>query len=343
MKVIVDAMGGDNAPFEIVKGAIDAYNEYGVEVVLVGRKDDISAVVTKLGLTALPKGISVVHANEVILMEDHPSSVIKEKPESSMVVGLKMLADGAGDAMVSAGSTGALLSGSTLFVKRIKGIRRAALSPFLPTKDGSALLLDCGANVECTPEFLLQFACMGSFYTTLLMGIQKPKVGLLNVGTEETKGTALQKEAYVLLKKAHSEGIINFVGNIEGRDASSGAVDVIVTDGYSGNILLKTTEGVGLLFISMLKEMFMSSMGTKVAALLMKSQLKIFKKKMDYAETGGTPLLGLSKPVIKAHGSSNAKAMKNAIRQAKQFYEAKVIAEIEKNIDSLKVETTPEA
>lgn len=336
MKIIVDAMGGDNAPVEIVRGALDAVSEFGVETILVGRGETILNTLKEMGYDDLPQGVEISHAGSVIEMDDDPSAAIKAKPDSSIVVGLKLLAEGEGQAFVSAGSTGALLAGATLYVKRIKGIRRAALAPFLPTKTGHCVLIDCGANTECTPEYLMQFAYMGRCYVSKQLGIPSPKVGLLNIGTEEAKGTPLQKETYQLLKAASADGKLNFSGNVEGRDVAFGAVDVVVSDGYSGNILLKTMEGVGLFFSDLLKEMFTRSTKTKLAALMVKDGLRAFKKTLDYTETGGSPLLGLAKPVIKAHGSSNAKAMKNAIRQARIFSESGVIPEIEKNLDNMK-------
>jgi glycerol-3-phosphate acyltransferase PlsX len=253
-----------------------------------------------------------------------------------MFAGLRLLAGGDGDAFVSAGNTGALLAGSTLLIKRIKGIRRAALSPFLPTKTGNALLIDCGANTECTPEYLLQFACMGSFFAARQMKLDKPRVALLNIGAEPSKGTELQKEAYALLEQAGKDGLIHFVGNVEGRGVPLGEADVVVADGYSGNVLLKTMEGTGMLFAGMLKDMLTKSAVTKMAALMLSGGIAEFKKIMDYTETGGSPLLGLCKPVIKTHGSANAKCVKNAIRQAKIFAESGVIAAIQQNIDKMK-------
>lgn len=338
MKIIIDAMGGDKAPGEIVRGTLDAVAEYGIQAVLVGQGERILEMLKERGVSEIPPGIEIAHAPDVILMEDNPSTVIKEKPDSSLVKAVRMLADGDGDAVVSAGSTGALLAASTLYVKRIRGVRRAALAPFLPARTGNPLLIDCGANVECTPEYLLQFACMGSIYAKKQLSLTKPRVGLLNIGTEETKGAPLQKEAYALLKKAGSEGLINFIGNIESRGVAFGEADVVVADGYSGNILLKTMEGVGMFFAAMLKDMFMSGLKSKIAALLVKKELKVFKKTLDYSETGGTPLLGLNKPVIKAHGSSNALAVKNAIRQARLFAESGVIDEISENIERMKAE-----
>ena len=329
MNILVDAMGGDNAPLEIVKGAAEAVIDLGVDVTLVGRGEDILAALREQGMTDLPKGLSVSHAEQVVLMTDSPASSGKEKPDSSLAVGLRMLSGGEGDAFVSAGNTGALLSGAILTAKRIRGIRRAALAPVIPTKAGGAILIDCGANLECKPEYLLQFGCMGSLYAQKILRMQAPRVGLLNIGTEEMKGPELQRESYRLLKDAGDAGEIHFVGNIEGRDVAFGAADVVVCDGYSGNIFLKTMEGVGLYFADMLKGLFYKNALTKLSALMVKDGLKTFKKTLDYTETGGSPLLGLQKPVIKAHGSSNAKAMKNAIRQARDFAAADVIGTIQ--------------
>ena len=315
MRILIDAMGGDNAPDAIVQGAIDAAKEFDVQVVLVGRGETILKSLSDLGHDTLPKGIEIANADDVVDMHDDPATVIRAKKDSSMVVGLRMLAEGEGDAFISAGSTGALLSGATLIVKRVKGIRRAAFCPEIPT-DNKTLLVDCGANSECTPEFLLQFAYLGTVYAEQVQGKTNPTVGLLNIGTEDTKGTALQKETYVLLKKAHEQGLINFVGNVEARDVPLGAVDVVVADGFSGNILLKTIEGTASFMAGMLKSMFKKNLLTKLAALACRDGIRSFKKRMDYREVGGTMLLGITKPVVKAHGSSDARAIRSAVRQA---------------------------
>jgi glycerol-3-phosphate acyltransferase PlsX len=252
-------------------------------------------------------------------------------------VGLTMLRDGKGDAFVTAGSTGALLSAATMLPKRIRGIRRAALAPVLP--GSGSVLIDCGATAECKPEYLLQYAFMGSYYAGHVLGKPEPSVGLLNIGAEPSKGTALQVESYALLKKASEEGRINFVGNVEAREAAVGAVDVIVADGYTGNIMLKTMEGTGALLVSELKKMFMSGAKSKVAALLIQDNMKQMKKLLDPNEVGGTPLLGISKPVIKAHGSSNAYAIQNAVRQAIQFANSGIIEDIEENISYMRLPT----
>lgn len=339
MKILVDAMGGDHAPEEIVKGALQAREKLGVEIILTGREDAVRAAVRAAGMDSLPEGVTVIDCPQVVEMEDDPSTVTRSKKDSSMAVGLKMLKDNEADAMVSAGSTGALLSGATLLTKRIKGIRRAAMAPVLPgKKESGVLLIDCGANAECTPEYLLQFAYMGSFYASHVMGVKTPRVGLLNIGVEETKGTALQKETYALLKDAGEQGKLCFAGNCEARDVLSGEFDVIVADGYSGNILLKGIEGVGLFMIGELKGVFLRNLRTKLAALLVKNDMRGFKKRLDSAEIGGTMLLGITKPVIKAHGSSKAYAIFNAVRQAKLCAESGVCQTIADHVSEMKVE-----
>lgn len=315
MRILIDAMGGDNAPNAIVQGAIDAAKEFDVQIVLVGQGAAILKSLSSLGLDTLPKGVEVANADDVVDMHDDPATVVRARKDSSMVVGLRMLANGEGDAFISAGSTGALLTAATLVVKRVKGIRRAALCPELPT-DNKALLIDCGANAECTPEFLLQFAFLGSLYAKKVQGKATPTVGLLNIGAEDTKGTALHKEVYGLLEKAHEQGLVNFTGNVEARDVPLGAVDVVVADGFSGNILLKTMEGTATFMAGMMKSMFKKNILTKVAALICNDGIKSFKKRMDYREVGGTMMLGITKPVIKAHGSSDARAIRSAVKQA---------------------------
>ena len=245
MRIIIDAMGGDNAPEAPVLGGIEANRELGVDVTLVGRGEEILRVLHDNGIDALPTGVEISHASEVVEICDNPATAFREKKDSSLTVGLNLLKNGQGDAFVSAGSTGALLSAATLIVKRIRGIRRAALAPVIPTGSGRAVLIDCGANAECSPEYLLQFAYMGAYYAEHMLGCPEPKVGLLNIGAEPSKGTELQRDTYARLSKAAEQGRINFVGNVEAREAIEGAVDVIVADGYSGNILLKGVEGTG--------------------------------------------------------------------------------------------------
>lgn len=337
MKIIVDAMGGDNAPQAVVEGAVAAAKEYGVDIVLVGKQDIVEALVKENGGDALGDKISIVNASEVVDMEDDPTTVLRNKKDSSMSVALHLLKDGGGDACISAGSTGALLTGATLIVKRVHGIRRAAMAPVMPNGNKGALLIDCGANTECTAEYLLQFAYMGSFYAKNILGVENPRVALLNVGAEDTKGGELQHEAFAILKEAGDAGNINFIGNIEAKDAYFNAAEVIVTDGFSGNVMLKTIEGTAKFLMTNLKDAFLSSVKTKIAALLMKDKLENLKKILDPSEVGGTALLGISKPVIKAHGSSDARAIKNAVRQAVTFVDAGVAEEIAQNIDLMTI------
>ena len=336
MKIIVDAMGGDKAPLEIVKGALRAKKELGVDLVLVGKEEAVREILNAEGQTDL-NGIELVDARDVVTMEDDPSTATRRKKDSSMAVALNLLKDGRGDALVSAGSTGALLTGATLTVKRIKGIRRAALAPVLPAGKNGVMLIDCGANVECTAEYLLQFAYMGSFYAKRMMGCANPRIGLLNVGTEDTKGGILQHQTFALLKQASEEGRINFVGNVEGTGVFDGSVDVVVTDGFTGNVLLKGTEGVIKYMMKSLKGVFYKTAFNKLAALVLKKDLGAMKKSLDVNEVGGTALVGISKPVIKAHGSSNAASFFAAIRQAVNFVNADIIREITEHIDDMKL------
>lgn len=333
MKIIIDAMGGDNAPAEIVKGAVRAKRELGVDVVLVGQQETVKNCLRAEGCN----DIEVINAEEVVTMEDDPSTAIRRKKDSSMAVALGLLRDGAGDAVVSAGSTGALLTGATLVVKRIHGIRRAALAPVLPAGEHGVMLIDCGANVECTAEYLLQFAYMGSFYAKKLMGCENPRVGLLSNGTEPGKGGELQHQAYALMQQAHDEGRLNFVGNVEGTGVFAGEADVIVTDGFTGNVMLKTTEGVIKFMMKQLKGVFYKSTVNKLAAAVLKKDLGVMKRSMDVNEVGGTALIGISKPVIKAHGSSNAASIFAAVRQAVNYVNTGIIDDITANIEYMKL------
>lgn len=332
MKIIVDAMGGDNAPLEIVKGSLQALKELKVGVILTGRTEEILKSLQTLGCSEIPQGMEIANATEVIEMDDEPSMAFRRKPDSSMTVALKLLKEEKGDAVVSAGSTGALLSGATLVVKRMKGVRRAALAPILPTKGGKVMLIDCGANVECTPEYLAQFALLGSSYMRCILEEKAPRVGLLNNGTEETKGTDLQLQTLPLLKQLQEEGKINFIGNVEAKEVMKGACDVVVCDGYSGNILLKSIEGTASFIMSMLKGALYKNIRTKLAALLIKKELYELKDTMDVDKIGGTALLGISRPVIKAHGSSKADAVFNAIRQAVTIVESGMIDAVAKDL-----------
>ncbi|MDD2361584.1 MAG: phosphate acyltransferase PlsX [Oscillospiraceae bacterium] len=323
MRIIVDAFGGDNAPLEIIRGAAQAANEYGVGIILTGSESIIRRVAAEDGIDL--NGISIVDAPDVISMEDEPRSILKEHKDCSMAEGLRRLAAGEGDAFVSAGSTGALIMGGTFIVKRIKGVSRAALAVLMPGDKGPFMLLDVGANADSRPEMLLQFAHMGSIYMSSIMGEGKPvTVGLVNVGTEDTKGGELQHAAFALMK----ESGLNFAGNIEARDIPLGVVDVAVADGFTGNVILKLTEGVADVLLKNIKSVFLTNAVTKLAGLIIKPYLKGLKKKMDTSEYGGAPLLGLSKPVIKTHGNSKAAAVKNAIRVAAEFAEKGVIEQI---------------
>ena len=337
MKIILDAMGGDNAPEAPVLGAIEAVKAYGAQITLVGRGEAILAVLGKHGINDLPEGVEIANADDVVDMHDDPASVIHKRKNSSMIVGLKLLADGQGDAFVSAGSTGALLTGATLLVKRVKGIRRAAMAPAMPTKTGGKVIIcDCGANAECTPEFLLQFGLVGSAYAQKSLHLDNPRVGLLNIGTEDSKGTPLQKEAYALLKQASEQGLIHFVGNVEARGVPLGEVDVVVCDGFSGNVLLKSIEGTAMFMGSQLKKIFKSSLMTKIGYLLCKSGVQEMVKLMDYREIGGTQFLGIKKPVIKAHGASDALAFRNAVRQAMAAAEDDFTSQLEQDLAKMK-------
>ena len=339
MRIIVDAMGGDKAPQEIVKGAVRAKKELGVDITLVGKIEEIKACLEGENEAEY----ELVDAREIVTMEDDPSTATRRKKDSSMAVALTMLSEGKGDAVVSAGSTGALLTGATLTVKRIRGIRRAALAPILPAGEKGVMLIDCGANVECTAEYLLQFAYMGSYYAQKMMGCENPRVGLLNVGTEDTKGGELQHQVFALLREASENGRINFVGNVEGTGVFDGAADVVVTDGFTGNVLLKATEGVIKYMMGALKGVFYKNTRNKLAAAVLKSDLSAMKKSMDVNEVGGTALIGISRPVIKAHGSSNAASFFAAIRQAKAFVEAGVVEDIKANIEHMRIRSESEA
>ena len=309
----------------------------------MGRGYEIMEILKELGMDEPPPGLEIVHADQVVDMEDNAATAFKEKKDSSLTVGLNLVKEGKGDAFVSAGSTGALLSGATLLTKRIRGVRRAALAPLIPTANGGSILIDAGATAECTAEYLLQFAFMGSYYAEHFLGRPEPRVGLLNIGAEESKGTALQKEAYALLKQAGEEGRIHFAGNVEAREAVLGAVDVIVADGYAGNIFLKTLEGTAIYLSGQMKGMFKKNPITKLAALLVSGGIKDFKKLMDSREVGGTPLMGIARPVIKAHGSSDGYAIKNAIGQAAKFAASGVIESITENVEYMRLPTGAKA
>lgn len=327
MKIIVDAMGGDNAPGEIVKGALDAIKEYNISILFVGKENLIKDELKKYKYDE--NKVKILNANEVITNEDNPALAIRRKKDSSIVVGSNALVDGLGDGIVSAGSTGSLLSAGLFIVKRIAGIDRAALTVLYPTMDKFSLLVDAGANVDTKAEFLYQFALMGSIYMDKVMEINSPTIGLLNIGSEKSKGNQLVKDAYELMEKK----LPNFVGNIEARDLPYGKVDIIVTDGFVGNVVLKLTEGMASSIFSILKDEFSKNIRTKIGASILKSELRNIKGRMDYREYGGAPLLGTKKPMVKAHGSSDAYAIKNAINQLVKFINNDVINIIENSIE----------
>ena len=337
MRIILDAMGGDNAPLAPVMGAISAAKTFGTQITLVGRGEEILQVMRQQNIDTLPEGVEIANADEVVDMHDDPANVIRKKKNSSMVIGLKMLADGEGDAFISAGSTGALLSGATLLVKRVKGIRRAAMGPVMPNKAGGrTVILDCGANSECTPEFLLQFGLVGSLYAKKYLGVKNPKVGLLNIGTEDSKGTQLQKDAYALLQAASDKDLLNFTGNVEARGVPLGEVDVVVCDGFAGNVLLKSIEGTAMFMGSLMKhKIFKRSLLSKIGYLFCKKGVDEVMGMLDYRYIGGTQFLGIKKPVIKAHGASDALAFHNAVKQAMAAAESDISAELEQELKKL--------
>ena len=330
MKIAVDAFGGDNAPLSVIRGAHDAAREYGVNIILTGDKDIIEkcAADNKIDLA----GIEIRHTDSVFDMHDKPTDILKSKRGTSLGLAMDLVANGEADAFVSAGSTGAIMAGATFIVKRIKGIERPAIGTVIPTMtDRKLLLMDAGANAECRPEMLRQFGIMASLYLENAEGIKDPEIGLLNIGTEDTKGGPLQIEAYKLLK----ESPVNFVGNIEARELPAGVCDAVISDGFTGNVVLKLYEGVASNMMKLIKRTLMSTFRSKIAALLAKKSLYSLKDKMNYDDIGGAPLLGVKKPVIKAHGSSNADAIKNAIKQAKRCAENDVAGKISADLQKI--------
>ena len=333
MKIIVDAFGGDKAPAEIIKGCRMAADELGHEMILVGDEQKIKSEALKLNVSL--EGMTVVNAPDVISMEDAPTDIMKAKNDSSMAKGLRMLAENEGDAFVSAGNSGALCVGATLIVKRIKGVKRCAFAPIIPKSKGFFMLIDSGANVECRPEMLRQFGIMGSIYMKNVMVVENPRVGLVNIGTEVEKGDELRYESFKLLKDSD----INFIGNIEAREIPADYADVVVTDGFTGNIILKFYEGMATELFGKFKEILTKSLKNKIAASIIMPDIKEMKKHMDYKEYGGAPLIGISKPVFKAHGSSDAKTIKNAIRLAGEYVKRNVVKLI---TDSIKNDKPPQ-
>ena len=324
MKIIVDAFGGDNAPLAPIQGAVEAHAELGVDIILTGDENIIRSTAKENGLSL--DGIEIVHAPDVFTNDDQPSTIrSKAKAETSMAVGFNLLKNGEGDAFVSAGNSGAIGAGAMFIVKRIKGIQRVAFAPVMPNLKSYFMLIDSGVNTDLRPKALRQFAVMGSIYMNKVMGFENPRVGLANVGTEEHKGDALRQESYVMLKNTPS---INFIGNVEGRDIPLDGCDVVVCDGFTGNMILKTYEGVAIALMKKIKGVFTKNLKTKLAAAAVLKEMKELKKSMDYDEVGGAPVLGCSKPVFKAHGSSNAKTIKNAIRVTVDYVNNDVIGAI---------------
>ncbi|HAH79533.1 MAG TPA: phosphate acyltransferase PlsX [Ruminococcaceae bacterium] len=322
MKIIVDAFGGDNAPLEILKGCALAVQGLGIDIALTGREAEIRRVASENGISL--ERMEILDAPGVLTMEDSAGAIMKDKSDSSMAEGLRRLAAGYGDAFVSGGNSGALVVGATLIVKRIRGIKRIAFAPIMPSNRGRFMLIDCGANVDCKADMLRQFGVMGSIYMKKVMGIRNPRVALANVGTEDHKGGELQHEAFALLRQSG----LNFIGNIEARDIPEDAGDVIVADGFTGNVILKTFEGVALMLMGRLKKIFLRSPLSKLAAAIVLKDVKALKKQFDYNEYGGAPLMGCARPVFKTHGSAKAKTVYNAIRLTKAYVEGHVAEEI---------------
>ena len=337
MIILVDAMGGDNAPDAVIKGAVKAVAEVDSEIMLIGDKEVINSRVKELfgkdKIEDISPRFSIYHTTEIITMEDKPTDAIKHKKDSSMVVGFKLLKEGKGDVFISAGNSGALLTGATLLVGRIKGVDRPAIAPMLPAYHKSFLLMDAGANTNCKPINLVQFAQMSTIYLKNTFGIEKPKIGLLNIGTEETKGNDLIKETYKLLKENSEEYGVNFIGNIEGRDAFSGEVDAVITDGFTGNVFLKTTEGLGKLVKTNLKESLLKNLFTKICALPSLPAINRFSKTMDYKQYGGALFLGVKSPVVKAHGSSDEFLFYFTLKQAEEFVKSKAVEKLKEEFE----------
>lgn len=328
MVILLDAMGGDNAPDATIKGAVKAIDQIKAKLILIGNEDIIKSKIKEFynkDISEISDRLEIRNATETIEMEDVPTQAIKRKKDSSMVVGFNMLKTGEGDVFISAGNSGALLTGATLLVGRIKGVDRPALAGILPAYKSRLVLMDCGSNTNCKPINLLQFAQMSSIYLKTTLGVENPRVGLLNIGTEETKGNELTKESYKLLKEKSEELGINFIGNVEGRDAFSGSVDIVVTDGFTGNIFLKAVEGLGKFVKRSLTESLQKNILSKIAALPSLPAIKRFSKTVDYKEYGGALFLGVNKPVVKAHGSSDEKLFEFTIKQAEQFVENKAV------------------
>jgi len=338
VRVALDAMGGDNAPGEVVLGAIQAAREYSMGVYLVGREDVIRAELARHDTSGLD--LPVVHTDEVIEMDEHPASAVRKKKKASMTLALQLVRDGSALGAVSAGNSGAMMAASLFTLKRIEGVDRPALGTVFPTRDGVSFVLDVGANTDCKPEYLQQFALMGSIYMERIFSVASPRVGLLANGEEETKGNELVIQTHQLLK-AHAETLgINFIGNIEGREIPAGGADVVVCDGFVGNVVLKLSEGLAETLLGMLRMQMTSSLPNKLAAAVLQPGLRKVFKRMDYAEYGGVPLLGINGSAIVAHGRSNAKAIKNALRVARQTSETDVVGAIAGGLAKLQTESS---
>ena len=337
MRIILDAMGGDNAPDATIKGAIKAINEIKSEIILVGNEKIINSKIKefygKENISEVSDKIKIYNTTETIEMEDIPTQAIKQKKDSSMVVGFNLLKQKQGDVFISAGNSGALLTGATLLVGRIKGVDRPAIAPMLPSYKKGLLLMDAGANTNCKPINLLQFAQMANIYLRKIRNIDKPVIGLLNIGTEETKGNDLTKESYHLIKENAEKYDINFIGNVEGREAFSGKIDAIITDGFTGNVFLKTVEGMGKLVKKSLTENLKKNVFTILGTIPALPAIKKFAKSMDYKEYGGALFLGVKKPVVKAHGSSDEYLFYFTIKQAKNFVKSKTVDVIKKEYE----------
>jgi glycerol-3-phosphate acyltransferase PlsX len=326
MKIVLDAMGGDHAPPVAVEGGVWAAREYGIEVVLVGREEDVRRELARHDTSGL--SLPIVHASQVIEMEEHPAAAVKAKKDSSMVVGMDLVKRGEADAFVSAGNSGGVMAAALFRLGRIRGIKRPALSTVYPTTPGLCFILDVGANTDCKPEYLLQFAYMGVAYAERVLGIANPRVGIVSNGEEETKGSILVQEAHQMLKKSG----LNFIGNVEGKDIPAGMADVVVTDGFTGNVIGKLSEGLAESLLHLIKEEIKKSPIATVGALLARPAFEQVRKRLDYAEFGGAPLLGVDGVVIVAHGRSNAKAIKNAVRVTKQAVEGGMLAAIKEGL-----------
>lgn len=325
MKIIVDAFGGDNAPEQILLGCAQARQELGVDILLTGDKARLEACAKELNITQDLAAMEILPCGQTLTMEDEPTSVIREKSDSSMAVGLRALAEGRGDAFASAGNSGALVVGATTIVKRVRGVKRVAFAPIMPKSQGFFMLIDGGANVDCRPEMLTQFGVMGAAYMKSVMGIENPRVGLANVGTEDHKGDQLRQESLALLRQCPG---IQFVGNVEARDIPFDGADVIVADGFTGNMILKLYEGVAMALMDKIKGVFMGSVKGKLAAAVVYNDLKKMKKELDYNEYGGAPIMGCAKPVFKIHGSAKASTVKSALRLTRDYAQSGIIAQI---------------